>query len=141
MAPRVLLLIVLAASALGTGCRSADTSTPAAPLPGTSWRAQEIDGRTVPSSPESTLTFDNAQRISGHTACNRYFGGVELGEGTIRLKPAGATRMACPPAVMDQETRFWAALSAATAYRVETGTLLLLDERGAVRVRLVRLAR
>src|SRR5262249_58266224 len=124
-----------AGSTVAAGGRSAETVTPAASPLGTSWRAEEIDGRRVLDRPDSTLTFDNAQRISGHTACNRYFGGVELGEGTIQLKPGGATRMACPPAVMDQETRFWAALNAATTYRMEAGQRLLPDERRVGRVR------
>ena len=45
--------------------------------------------------------------------------------------------MACAPVVMDQESRFLAALSAATAFRIDSGKLLLLDEAGRVRVRLV----
>ncbi len=71
--------------------------------------AEEIDEQRVLERIESTLSFDSAQRITGQAACNRYFGALELGEGTIRLKPAGTTRMACAPAVMDQESRFLAA--------------------------------
>ena len=91
----------------------------------------------APRRSESTLAFDDARRITGHTACNRYFGELEVGEDTLRLKPAGTTRMACAPVVMDQESRFLAALSAATAFRIDGGKLLLLDEAGRVRVRLV----
>ncbi len=49
--------------------------------------------------------------------------------------------MACPPAVMDQESRFLAALGAATAFRAEGGKLLLIDQGGRVRVRLAALPR
>ena len=45
--------------------------------------------------------------------------------------------MACAPVVMDQKSRFLAALSAATAFRIDGGKLLLLDDAGRVRVRLV----
>ncbi len=126
----VVALLILAA-----GCRTADPA-PAGSLVGTSWLAEEIDGRTVLEKVESTLTFDSAQRIAGQAACNRYFGALELGDGTIRLKPAGTTRMACPPPIMEQESRFLTALGAATAFRRERGKLLLLDEGGRVRVRL-----
>lgn len=105
-------------------------------LIGTSWLAEEIDGQGVVEQVESTLTFHNAQRVTGQAACNTYLGRLELGEGTIRLQPAVATRMACAPAVMEQEGRFLAALGAATAFRRERGKLLLLDEGGDVRVRL-----
>jgi len=125
---RGIVLTMLGVAALAVGCRSSHAAAPAPSLIGTSWRAEEIDGRGVPERPESTLAFEDARRITGHTACNRYFGGRELGEGTIRLKPAGTTRMACAPAVMDQESRFLAALGAASAFRREAGKLVLLDE-------------
>ncbi|HSF04684.1 MAG TPA: META domain-containing protein [Methylomirabilota bacterium] len=133
-----LLLSVAAVAILAVGCRTTDPSPPAS-LIGTSWRAEEIDGRAVLERVESTLTFDGAQRIVGQAACNRYFGALELGEGRIRLKPEGTTRMACPPPVMEQESRFLAALGAATGFRREAGKLLLLDDGGRVRVRLAPL--
>ena len=136
MSARGIVLTMLAIGALAAGCRSGHAANPAPSLIGTLWRAEEIDGRGVLERPESTLAFDDARRITGHTACNRYFGELEVGEGTLRLKPAGTTRMACAPVVMDQESRFLAALSAATAFRIDGGKLLLLDEAGRVRVRL-----
>lgn len=120
------------------GCRSADAPPPAS-LVGTAWRAEEIDGRAVLERVESSLTFDTAQRIVGQAACNRYFGTFELDEGRIRLKPAGTTRMACPPPVMEQESRFLAALGTVTGFRREASKLLLLDESGRVRMRLAPL--
>lgn len=101
---------MLAVAGLAVGCRSSEPAAPAPSLIGTSWRAEDIDGRGVLERVESTLTFDGAQRITGQAACNHYFGGLGLGDGTIRLKPAGTTRMACAPDVMDQESRFLAAL-------------------------------
>jgi len=136
MSVRGIVLTMLAIGGLAVGCRSGHAANPAPSLIGTLWRAEEIDGRGVLERPESTLAFDDARRITGHTACNRYFGELEVGEGTLRLKPAGTTRMACAPVVMDQESRFLAALSAATAFRIDGGKLLLLDEAGRVRVRL-----
>jgi putative lipoprotein len=131
-----LLSAVLAAIVLVAGCRSADPRPAAASLVGSAWRAEEIEGRAVLERVHSTLTFESLDRIAGGTACNRYFGGLELGEGTIRLKPVGSTRMACEPDVMDQERRFLAALAAATAFRRDGDKLLLLDENGRVRMRL-----
>src|SRR5262249_19616146 len=110
-------------------------------LIGTSWLAEEIDGQRALERVESTLSFDSAQRITGQAACNRYFGTLELGEGTIRLKPSGTTRMACAPAVMAQESRFFAALGAVSAFRREADKLVLLDETGRVRVRLAARSR
>ncbi len=131
-----ILFALLAIAGLATGCRSTESAAPAASLIGTSWLAEEIDDQRVLERIEATLSFDSAQRITGQAACNRYFGALELGEGTIRLKPAGTTRMACAPAVMDQESRFFAALGAVSAFRRGAGKLVLLDETGRVRVRL-----
>jgi heat shock protein HslJ len=128
------------AVALG-GCRTAgpDGETGAA-LAGTSWIAEDIDGRGVVTGAQSTLVFDAAQRISGRAACNQYFGTMERGDGgRLLLKPAGTTRMACAEPVMDQESRFLAALAAITAYRREGGALLLLDSTGTIRIRLTPL--
>jgi heat shock protein HslJ len=137
------LTTVLAAVILVAGCRSAG-SAPSGPsagsLVGTSWMAEEIDGQGVVDRVQSTLTFENLERISGSTACNRYFGSFELGGNTLRLKPAGTTRMACPPPVMEQETKFLTALGAVTAYRRDADRVLLVDDSGRVRVRLVPFA-
>ena len=117
------------------------TTGPASPsLAGTSWLAEDIDGRGVLGGVQSTLLFDAAQRISGRAACNQYFGTMERGEGgRLQLKPAGTTRMACPEPVMDQEQRFLEALGTITSYRSESGTLSLLDASGRIRIRLAPL--
>ena len=124
-----------------SGCSTAGPAAPTSPsLAGTSWVAEDIDGRGVLGGVQSTLVFDAAQRISGRAACNQYFGTVERGEGArLQLKPAGTTRMACPEPVMDQERRFLEMLGAITSYRSDSGALSLLDATGRVRIRLVAL--
>jgi putative lipoprotein len=136
-------LAALGLAVLLAGCRTAGPEgSGQTTLAGTSWLAQDIDGRGVLAGVQSTLLFDAAQRISGRAACNQYFGTVERGEGgLLRLKPAGATRMACPEPVMEQERRYLEALGAVAAYRTESGTLSLLDAGRRVRVRLVPLPR
>jgi heat shock protein HslJ len=131
-------LIVLAAVGLAFGCRSTEPPPSAASLLGTSWVAEEIDGRGVERI-GSTVTFETAQRINGDTGCNRYFGEFLPGEGTIALKPTGTTRIACAPPIMEQERRFLDGLAAASAFRLADGKLLLLDEGGRVRMRLAPL--
>jgi heat shock protein HslJ/uncharacterized membrane protein len=141
--PGVISLMLLAG-----GCQSATgpvsaTQAPApapATLIGTSWIAEVIDGQGVLDRAPSTMTLEADQRLSGRAACNRYFGTYELGDGTLRLKPAGSTRMACEPAIMEQEARFLAALAAVTAFRREGNTLWLSDASGRMRLRLVPLA-
>lgn len=136
----VLAATVGCGSVAAPPARQPPTISPAS-LVGTTWVAEDIDGRGVLDQVPSTLSFDSPQRISGRAACNRYFASVEQQAGTVRLRPAGTTRMACPPAVMDQEQRFLSALGAVTTLRVDAGKLLPLDESGRVRVRLAPLDR
>jgi heat shock protein HslJ len=133
---------LLAAGCASGGPAASPTPGPTAseravgPLAGTSWQVEDIDGRGVIDRVQSTLSFDAAQRVAGRAACNRYFGTYQQSDDTIGIKAAGATRMMCPPAVMDQESRFLTALGAVTTARREGDKLLLLDGSGRVRLRL-----
>jgi putative lipoprotein len=119
--------------------RPAESSPVATSLAGTAWIAEDIDGGGVADRVRSTLGFERDGRIFGNGACNRYFGTVKLTGDRLQLTPVGSTRMACPPAVMDQETRFLAALAATVSFRSEDGKLVLLDQAGTTRVRLAPL--
>jgi putative lipoprotein len=134
-----------AVTLLAAGCASAGPAPPAraalAPLEGTAWLAEDIDGGGVVDRVQSTLMFDAGQKVAGRAACNRYFGSFQQSGDAVEIKPGGATRMACPPAVMEQEDRFLAALSAVRRARREGDNLLLLDENGRVRMRLTPISR
>lgn len=80
------------------------------------------------------LQFDAARgRVAGSTGCNRFSGGVTLGDGTIRFAPLALTKMFCPG---DGEQRFLEALQQATAYSLENGSLLTLLRDGQPLMRL-----
>lgn len=137
------VLSLVAVAILVVGCRSVEEpsvgrrpTVSVNSLVGTSWIAEDIDGRGVLERVQSTLTFVSLQQIAGRAACNQYFGSVEVKDGAPHLKPAGATRMACPPAVMEQETRFLNALGTVNTLRFDGVKLLLLDDSGRVRVRM-----
>ena len=134
-----------AVALLAVGCAAAGPAPPAgvafAPLEGTAWLAEDIDGRGVVDRVPSTLIFDAGQKVAGRAACNRYFGTYQQSGDRVEIKPGGTTRMACPPDVMEQEDRFLAALGAAKKARHEGDKLLLLDENGRVRMRLASIPR
>ena len=129
-----------AVALLAIGCTGAGPTAPQpvalASLEGTSWRAEEIDGAGVVEGVQATLIFDAGQKVAGLAACNRYFGAYRQTDDTLEIKPGGTTRMACPPVVMDQETKFLAALAAVRKARREGDMLMLLDGDGRVRMRL-----
>jgi len=122
------------------GCQSVApmAAPPAAAftLVGSAWIAEEIEGRRVLDQVQSTLTFESAERIVGSTGCNRYFAPLQVSGTALRVGMGGSTRRACPPEIMEQESRFLAALDAVRTYRRDGSTLLLSDDGGQVRVRL-----
>lgn len=134
---QVLLLLGVILTQVGCGSGAVEGARqPDSGLVGTSWLAEDIDGRGVLDRVQSTLTFESAQRVAGRAACNRYFGSLELLNEGLRIRVGGTTRMACAPAVLDQEYRFLAALAAVTTYRRDGDRLFLLDDAGATRLRL-----
>jgi heat shock protein HslJ/uncharacterized protein YecT (DUF1311 family) len=110
----------------------------AAMILATTWRALAIDGEPVADGVEITLELDEAAAFAGLGGCNRYFGTAGVTAERIAFGQVGATRMACPEPAMSEEQRYFQALEAVTGWRVEDDVLELLDDDGAVRVRLER---
>lgn len=97
-------------------------------LVGSLWRAETVDGRAVLDGVETQLAFESAEQVVGTGGCNRFFGTVRVVDGAVHMGPFGATRRACEPAIMDQETRLLHALEATRALRLEPpSTLVLVD--------------
>jgi heat shock protein HslJ len=100
-------------------------------LEGVTWVAEDIDGRGVIDNLQSTLLLEHG-RAAGNAGCNRYTGQAEAGAGTLRFGAMAATRMMCPPAVMDQESRFLQALEGFTSYGFAGSLLELRNAAGQV---------
>ena len=108
-----------------------------ATLEGTLWQLtgyRDGDGvRSLVLDTEITATFEDGS-VSGAAGCNRYTASYTLeGEG-LSVGPAASTRMACmePAGVMEQESAYLAALSAAASYAVERTRLTVYDTGGAM---------
>ena len=80
----------------------------------------------APEEPDVTL-YIHRGRVAGHGGCNRYFADAQEADmpGTIELGPVGATRMACPGAADEVESRFLQQLGGVTSYRFVAGKLAL----------------
>ncbi len=98
----------------------------AAGLVGTTWIAEDIRGGGVIDNLPSTLTFESFEQVTGSGGCNRYAGPVRIDGRSIAFGPLAATRMACPPAIDDQETKFFAALEDARRFALDSRGLLFL---------------
>jgi len=99
-----------------------------ADLAGTEWVLSQLDANEpLAAQPEITLVFDG-DRISGKSACNRYFAGAKEGAelpGDLHISDIGGTRMACPEEVMNLENRYLDALGKVTRYSFLSGKLAL----------------
>jgi heat shock protein HslJ len=117
------------------GC--AQTPPAATPLAGVEWLLIELPGHALPSSagdaPRPTLRIDgDPPRAIGNTAVNNFVGTARLSSGgeVLRFGPLATTRRAGPPAAMQLETTYLAALDRTRSYRTGPGTLDLLDAEG-----------
>jgi heat shock protein HslJ len=98
-------------------------------LIGSEWLLEDLAGRGVIDNARATLAFPAAGKVSGHGSCNRFFGPAKIDGDAIQLGPLGATRMACPEAVMTQETKYLDALQKARRFEWKD-PYLLLDAKG-----------
>jgi putative lipoprotein len=132
----------MAMLALAGGCslmRPDSASTPKVELTGSTWVAEDIDGKGVVDNAQSTLVFGTDGRVSGRAACNQYGGKVTLDGASMIMDQLFSTKMACTaPALMEQEMRFLEALQATRSYRMDGTKLVLLDGTGKPRIRFDR---
>lgn len=134
-APR-LTLVRGFACAIGLAVLICAAGAQPGPVPeSATWLAKEIGRRGVIDNLQSALRIE-AGSASGRAGCNRFMGNVTFTANLIRFGRLATTRMSCPPAVMDQERRFLAAIEAARAYSFDGPILLLRDRSGAVLMRL-----
>lgn len=128
----VALLAVIAGAAM-----TVDASG-AARLEGPTWLAEDIRGRGVIDNAQSKIAIA-AGKVTGSGGCNRLFGSATIAGETLTFGGIGTTRMACVPALMNQEQRFLAALAATRTYRFDGPYLKLYDGGGAELVRFTEL--
>jgi heat shock protein HslJ len=97
-------------------------------LVGTEWHLEDLGGAGVIDNSQASLAFPEAGRIGGNGSCNRFMGTATIEGGSIKIKPLGTTRMACPEAVGNQENKYLKALEGATRYEWKDPYLLIYSE-------------
>ena len=102
------------------------------------WIVERIQGHRTKGETRSTLDIADDNKISGTGGCNRYMGSMEIKGDRIRVLPAGATMMACPPEIMKQDARFHAALRLVTSWKIKRNHLILTDAQNREVLRLKR---
>jgi heat shock protein HslJ len=119
------LTLAVAALALSGGVAMSET------LAGSEWVPIEIQGAPASDGSRAFVRFGGEGRLSGNSGCNRFTGSYEIDGVMIRIGPGVAmTRMACPPAVMEEEMRLIQALEAARGFARDGISLDLTGEDG-----------
>ena len=114
-------------------------SVPAA-LQGTPWSASSYNngkGGVVGLATDSTVTalFGSDGTLSGNASVNTYTATYTTDKDKITIGPnIATTKMAGPPALMEQETLYLAALARATTLTLSADTLELRSADGALQV-------
>ncbi|HZG09697.1 MAG TPA: META domain-containing protein [Allosphingosinicella sp.] len=105
---------------------------------GPEWQAQDVNGVPLAGTRPLTLRLDG-KNASGNSGCNSFSADVRISEERLQFGPIASTRMACEPAVMEQEQRYLAILGAARSYsRYGNGSISLIAPDGrAIRFRRV----
>ncbi len=129
---------VLTALALGVALAAGVARAQAPTWDGVPWRIENIKGAAVVRDSGAMLGIAPDGEANGSSGCNHFGGKASFEGGGLRFGPLSATRMACPPPLMEQEARLFGALSEVRSARVEGPRLLLLSQNGAVLVTLAR---
>jgi heat shock protein HslJ len=95
------------------------------------WVVEDIGGAGIVDRSRVTLRFGDDGRVAGTASCNRYSGAYELtGEG-LALGRMLTTKMACAPALMQQEQRFLGLLAQVRRFEIMAdGALMLIAGDG-----------
>ncbi len=94
-------------------------------LEGSRWLLEELGGKRALDNTQATLEFSQPGRISGRGSCNRISGSVALEGSKIHFGPLISTRMACSPAINEQEANYLKALQSAEKFKRKGGKLLI----------------
>ncbi|MCB4769684.1 YbaY family lipoprotein [Ancylobacter sp. Lp-2] len=105
------------------------------------WLAEDIGGGGVIDRLQSVLEIADDGAISGSGGCNRMTGKARIDDEHIDFGQLASTNMACTPAAMDQERKFFAGLAEARGWRLDAarGKLVLLDAAGRPVIVLARM--
>ena len=122
---QVLKVTSLKPAEAAAAAKPPQTSPAPASLWGSEWILEDLAGAGVVDRAQATLAFPETNRVAGKASCNRFSGTAEIDGGKLKLGPLVSTRMACPEALMNQETKYLAALETAERFEVQDSTLLV----------------
>lgn len=96
------------------------------------WVVEDIAGCGVIDNSHATLIFGAGGQFSGRASCNTMSSTYSQHGRAVSIGTVALTRMACPPAILNQEAMLLRQLQGIRTYRIdETGALVLEGENGS----------
>ncbi len=107
----------------------AQDSTPT--LVGRAWVIEDIAGKGVIDESAASLSFLPNGQLAGNATCNPLMAQYTETGAALSITNPATTMMACPPALMDQESRLLGVLAAVNGATIDaTGALVLTTSEG-----------
>ncbi len=128
---KILLLILIHPVVLALSACSIFGSSQG--VSGSLWMLTELNGN--PPLPDTAITaeFDEDGRVGGSSGCNSYNTTYSVSGNKIKFgDQVASTMMACPDPVMNQESDYLEALSAAATFEIADDALTMHDADGNV---------
>jgi heat shock protein HslJ len=115
---------------------------PPAPVPPVKdvwWRAEDIGGKGIVDRSDVTLMFGSDGKVGGRSGCNGYSANYQIEGANIKvLPPMIGTKMACAPALMNQEQAYQKLLETAVSFSITPEGILLVTSADGSTSRFVR---
>ncbi|WP_082800642.1 META domain-containing protein [Neptuniibacter pectenicola] len=88
-------------------------------LRNTYWKAEDLSGRGIPPTVETTLAFNNENLLSGNAGCNLYRSVYSSASVFIEIDKPILTRRRCSSPVMYHENRYLVLLTSAERFSID----------------------
>jgi len=122
-----------------SACSNNSTSTLAEKVTKTdlqgSWLIETIEERPVIDRSPASITFTEDGKVSGNSSCNRLMSSYQLTQtddgsnSKLKFSQAVGTMMMCSESLMNQEQRFFSALTKVTRVTINNGFIMLTDDK------------
>jgi heat shock protein HslJ len=119
-----------------------ELATPPKPAPALKdvwWQAEDIGGKGIIDRSDITLMIGSDGKIGGKSGCNGYSASYQITDDKLKItSPLIGTRMACAPALMNQEQNFQKLIETAVSFTISPEGALILQSADGATIKFVR---